>query len=160
MFLLVWAKNQLGFEICVKLFEFKYKNLNEILIFSPFLSNLPGPLSFDTAFANNTIFLQQFFRFRGGAPAYHINIHTLVQFGTRTHNLCSLDLNDIRFSDYFFPVPSESLKSRVYCTMYNSDRVHLLLLDLKNLSSDFFVNKQMAPRQLLSVYRMISSFLE
>ena len=32
-----------------------------------FLSILPGPLSFYTALENNTIFLQQFFRFRGGS---------------------------------------------------------------------------------------------
>ena len=35
-------------------------------LFLFFLSNLPGPLSFYTAMENNTIFLQQFFRFRGG----------------------------------------------------------------------------------------------
>ena len=35
-------------------------------LFIHFLSLLPGPLSFYTALENNTIFLQQFFRFRRG----------------------------------------------------------------------------------------------
>ena len=38
----------------------------ENALFIHFLSHLPGPLSFYTALENNTIFLQQFFRFRGG----------------------------------------------------------------------------------------------
>ena len=36
-------------------------------LFTHFLSLLPGPLSFYTALENNTIYLQQFFRFRGEA---------------------------------------------------------------------------------------------
>ena len=38
-------------------------------LFILFLSHRPGPLSFYTALENNTIFLQQFFRFRGGGEA-------------------------------------------------------------------------------------------
>ena len=34
-------------------------------LFIHFLSHLPGPLSFTAPLENNTIFLQQFFRFRG-----------------------------------------------------------------------------------------------
>ena len=49
-----------------KILKFTYKNLNGKLILIHFLSVLPGPLSFYTALENNTIFLQQFFLFRGG----------------------------------------------------------------------------------------------
>ena len=65
-FLRVWAKNQWGLKFVEKILKFTYKNLNGKLPFFLFLSHLPGPLSFYTALENNTIFLQQFFQFRGG----------------------------------------------------------------------------------------------
>ena len=37
---------KLRLEICVKIFEFRYENLNEKLIFNRVLSYLPGHLSF------------------------------------------------------------------------------------------------------------------
>ena len=64
-FLRVLAKNQLRFEIFEKVFKFTQENLNGKLIFTHFLSDLLELLSFYTALENNTIFLQQFFRFRG-----------------------------------------------------------------------------------------------
>ena len=51
-----WAKNQLRFEIFEKMFKFTYKNLNGKLIFSHFLSHLPGLLSFYTPLEHNKIF--------------------------------------------------------------------------------------------------------
>ena len=39
----------------------------ENCFFTHFISDLPGPLSFYPTLENNTIFLQQFFRFRGRA---------------------------------------------------------------------------------------------
>ena len=68
-FLRVWAKNQWGLKFVEKILKFTYKNLNGKLTFSPFLSHFPGALSFYTALENNTIFLQQIFRFlEGEAP--------------------------------------------------------------------------------------------
>ena len=55
-YLSVWAKKQLRFEIFEKTLKFSYKNLNEKLIFSHFLSHLPGLLSFYAPLEHTKIF--------------------------------------------------------------------------------------------------------
>ena len=52
-----------------KFWNLHIKISKENWLFIYFLSHLLGPLSFYTALENNTIFLQQFFRFRGGGEA-------------------------------------------------------------------------------------------
>ena len=51
-----FAKNQLRFEIFENIFKFTYKNLNGKLIFTHFLSPLPGLLSFYTPLEHTKIF--------------------------------------------------------------------------------------------------------
>ena len=65
----IWAKNRLKFEMLEKIFKFTYENLNGKLIFTNFLYDFPGPLSFYTPLKNNTICLQQFFSVSGGGGA-------------------------------------------------------------------------------------------
>ena len=55
-FLRVWAKNYLRFEIFEKILKFTYKQLDGKLIFTDFISDLPGPLSFYTSLENSTFF--------------------------------------------------------------------------------------------------------
>ena len=52
----VWAKNQSRLEIFEKTLKFPYKNLSGKLIFTHFLSHLPGPLGFYTPVQQKKIF--------------------------------------------------------------------------------------------------------
>ena len=65
-FLLVWAKNHWGLKFIEKILKYIWK----IEFLSIFYPHLPGLLSFYTALENNTIFLQQFFRFRGRGGSF------------------------------------------------------------------------------------------
>ena len=51
----VWGKTKLRFEIYEKTFQFAYRNLNGKLIFTHFLSHLPGPLLFYTPLEHTKI---------------------------------------------------------------------------------------------------------
>ena len=59
----VWAKDQSIVEIFEKIFEFTNENLNGILIFNPFLSSIPGSLSFYPAIQIKTIFYNNLYGF-------------------------------------------------------------------------------------------------
>ena len=68
-FFAVWTKNKLlgNFEKISKVFdENSIEKLNFIMIFEKFATK-------NRAFGNNTIFLQQFFRLRGGDSPLHPN---------------------------------------------------------------------------------------
>ena len=63
-FLRAWAKNQWRLNV-ENILKFTYKHLNGKLTFYPFLSHLPGPLLFYTAW-KITPFFYNFFGFGGG----------------------------------------------------------------------------------------------
>ena len=50
-----WGKTKLRFEIYEQIFQFTYRNLNGKLIFTRFLSHLPGPLLFYTPLEHSKI---------------------------------------------------------------------------------------------------------
>ena len=56
-------------------------------LFTNFLSNLPGHLSFSTALENNPFFLQQFFRFRRRGNLSPIPDAGAREFGVSLVNL-------------------------------------------------------------------------
>ena len=66
----------------------------------PFSIHLPGPLSFSTALENNTIFLQQFFRFRGGGfPLPPAGAHECLGSQTGGKFLIAYEISQRKFKN-------------------------------------------------------------